>query len=163
MSCAQEQASNDSSLKIPLKELDMLRRLQQVGLLIVVAIILATLTFAEGLQVDSTRSEPLQTETRCGWLSNPTPANIWLNDRDGEWIISIQGGYQVEEEWPWPDFKKGQWIVTNSGGHGYGCACLQVRVDKSNNHVLEIRSARPRPLAACRKELALKKIERTFR
>ena len=141
----------------------MLRRLQQVGLLIVVAIILATLTFAEGVKVDSTRSEPLQTETRCGWLSNPTPANIWLNDRDGEWIIGIQGGYQVEEEWPWPDFKKGQWIVTNSGGHGYGCACLQVRVDKSNNHVLEIRSARPRPLAACRKEPALKKIERTFR
>lgn len=141
----------------------MLRRLQQVGLLIVVAIILATLTFAEGVKEASTPTAPEQTETRCGWLSNPTPANIWLNDRDGEWIIGIQGGYQIDAEWPWPDFKKGQWIVTNSGGHGYGCACLQVRVDKENNHVLEIRSARPRPLAACRKEPALRKIERTFR
>ena len=104
-----------------------------------------------------------QIETRCGWLSNPTPANIWLDDRDGNWTISVQGGYSLDEEWPWPAFKKGQWIVTNAGDHGYGCACLQLRVDKETSHVLEIKSARPRPLAACRKEPALKKIERTFK
>ena len=34
-------------------------------------------------------------ERRCGWLQNPTPANYWLIDRDGEWTIGAQGGYQA--------------------------------------------------------------------
>src|SRR5687767_11933600 len=106
------------------------------------------------------KTEAPQFETRCGWFSNPTPGNVWLNDRDGEWIIGIQGGYQTEGDWDWPEFKKGQWIRTNAGSYGYGCACLQVRVDKETNRVLEIKGARSRPLAACRKEPSLKKLER---
>ena len=109
------------------------------------------------------KTEKLLFETRCGWFSNPTPGNIWLNDRDGEWIIGIQGGYQIEGDWDWPEFKKGQWIRTNAGSYGYGCACMQVRVDKETNRVLEIKGARSRPLAACRKEPSLKKLERTFK
>lgn len=35
-------------------------------------------------------------ETRCGWLTNPTPANMWLQDRDAQWIIGMQGGYQLQ-------------------------------------------------------------------
>lgn len=108
------------------------------------------------------KTETPQFETRCGWFSNPTPGNVWLNDRNGEWIIGVQGGYQTEGDWDWPAFKKGQWIRTN-GNYGYGCACLQMRVDKGTNHVLEINGARPRPLAACRKEPSLKKLERTFK
>jgi hypothetical protein len=95
-------------------------------------------------------------ETRCGWLSNPTPANIWLYDRDDEWTIGVQGGYQVEGDWDWPKFKPGQWVRTNAN-YGYGCACLVVRVNKETREVLEIKSARPRPLSACRKDPALKK------
>lgn len=30
-------------------------------------------------------------ETRCGWLENPSPANMWLIDRDDTWAISVQG------------------------------------------------------------------------
>ncbi len=96
-------------------------------------------------------------ETRCGWFSNPTPANIWLYDREGEWTIGVQGGYQTPGDWPWPKFKPGQWVVTNAGDHGYGCACLQVRVNKRTNDVLEIKSARGRPLAQCRRDASLKK------
>ena len=95
-------------------------------------------------------------ETRCGWFSNPTPANIWLYDKDGEWTIGVQGGYQVENDWDWPDFKKGQWVETN-GHYGYGCACMKMSVDKESGHVLEIESARARPLSACRKDRALNK------
>jgi len=97
-----------------------------------------------------------QSETRCGWFSNPTPANVWLYDKDGEWTIGVQGGYQVEEEWDWPQFKRGQWVETN-GHYGYGCACLRMRVDKESGRVLEIESARARPLSACRKDRALNK------
>ena len=95
-------------------------------------------------------------EMRCGWFQNPTPANIWLDDRDGEWIIGVQGGYQVESDWEWPAFKKGQWVETN-GHHGYGCACMRVRVDRESRHVLEIKSSTARPLAACRKDPHLKR------
>jgi hypothetical protein len=126
----------------------------------IMAVMLALVVVCSGA---ASRTEAADFETRCGWLSNPTPANIWLNDRDGEWTIGVQGGYQVEGDWDWPKFKRGQWIETNSGGHGYGCACMQVRVDKSNNHVEEIKSAQARPLSACRNDPALKKIERTFK
>jgi hypothetical protein len=101
------------------------------------------------------KAEPF--ETRCGWFENPTPANIWLDDRDGQWIIGVQGGYQVESDWEWPAFKKGQWVETN-GHHGYGCACLRVRVDRETSHVLEIKSSTARPLSACRKDRALKRL-----
>src|SRR5215510_9127190 len=98
-----------------------------------------------------------QFETRCGWFSNPTPANIWLYDREGEWTIGVQGGYQVEGDWDWPAFKAGQWVKTNAGSYGYGCACLRLRVNRETHEVLEIRSSRARPLAACRQDQSLKK------
>jgi uncharacterized protein YqjF (DUF2071 family) len=101
-------------------------------------------------------SASAQSETRCGWFSNPTPANIWLYDKDGEWTIGVQGGYQLESDWDWPEFKRGQWVETN-GSHGYGCACIRLRVDKESGHVLEIESTRARPLSACRKDRALNK------
>jgi hypothetical protein len=93
-------------------------------------------------------------ETRCGWFSNPTPGNASLHDRDAEWIIGVQGGYQAEGDWP--DFGPKQWIETNVH-YGYGCACLRVRVDKDTHRVIEIESAKPRPLSACRSDRKLKR------
>lgn len=93
-------------------------------------------------------------ETRCGWFDNPTPANASLHDREAEWIIAVQGGYQAEGDWP--SFGPKQWIETN-GHYGYGCACLRMRVDRETHHVLEIESARARPLSACRRDRALKR------
>ena len=93
-------------------------------------------------------------ETRCGWFSNPTPANASLFDRDGEWIIGVQGGYQAEGDWP--DFGSRQWVKTNVN-YGHGCACLRLRVDRQTHKVLEIKSARARPLAACRRDRSLRK------
>ncbi len=98
-----------------------------------------------------------QFEMRCGWFENPTPANISLYDREGEWIIGVQGGYQVEGDWDWPIFKPRQWVRTNAGSYGYGCACLRVRVDRQTHRVLEIKSSRARSLAVCRQDKSLKK------
>jgi Protein of unknown function (DUF4087) len=94
-------------------------------------------------------------ETRCGWFTNPTPANAWLYDRDGEWIIGTQGGHQAEGDWP--TFKPRQWVHTNGSSYGYGCACLHVRVDKQTREVAEIKSSRARALGQCRQDPALKK------
>ena len=91
---------------------------------------------------------------RCGWFSNPTPANTSLFDREGEWIIGVQGGYQAEGDWP--EFSPKQWVETNVH-HGYGCACLRVRVDRSERRILAIESARARALSACRRDPAFRK------
>lgn len=95
-------------------------------------------------------------ETRCGWFSNPTPANISLYDREDEWVIGVQGGDQAEGDWDWPKFKAGQWIKTNVN-YGYGCACVRMRVNRQSGDVLEVKSATARTLAACRQDPALKK------
>jgi hypothetical protein len=98
-------------------------------------------------------------ETRCGWFVNPTPANIWLFDREGEWTIAVQGSYQLESEWDWPEFKPGQWVQTN-GNYGYGCACMRMQVDKETHKVLAVKSSRARPLSACRRDRSLRKWKR---
>src|SRR2546430_5178942 len=61
----------------------------------------------------------------------PISANVWLYDREAEWTIGVQGGYQVPGDWPWPKFKRGQWIVKNVGDYGYG---------RSEEHTSELQS-----------------------
>lgn len=104
----------------------------------------------------------LQVERRCGWFSNPTPGNISLYDRNGEWIVGVQGGYQVAGDWDWPDFKTGQWVRTN-GNYGYGCVCMQLRVDKETERVLEIKSSTARPLSTCRRDSSLRRWKSMFK
>jgi hypothetical protein len=92
-------------------------------------------------------------ENRCGWFENPTPGNAWLVDKDGEWLIGTQGGYQAEGDWA--DFSDDQWVKTNIN-YGYGCACMKVTVDSKNRRILKISSATAKPLSACRNDPALK-------
>ena len=105
--------------------------------------------------IDSSAQQSKKFETRCGWLDNPTPANYSFYDKDGEWIIGVQGGYQVED-FSAPAFGK-QWVNSPNGSYGYGCACFQMTVDKETSYVLEIRKSYARPLSACRKDKALRK------
>ena len=129
----------------------------------VASLLLIATVFAGGYSSPHSESASAQFETRCGWFSNPTPANIWFYDRDAEWTIGVQGGYQVPGDWPWPTFKPRQWVRTNAGSYGYGCACLQARVNKQTHEVLEIKTARARLLTQCRQDPALKKWQRMFR
>jgi hypothetical protein len=64
-------------------------------LTIIVSLLLVTILVANGNP--RLIGEPTFTdfETRCGWFSNPTPANIWLYDRDGDWTIGVQGGIKL--------------------------------------------------------------------
>lgn len=92
-----------------------------------------------------------QAETRCGWLHNPTPANWWLIDAAGEWLIGAQGGYQAPGLDNTPDFSAGEWVETN-GYYGYGCACMNVTTDSRSMRITRIRSARSVPLRQCRND-----------
>lgn len=124
------------------------------GLMIVICLLLASVALVSGRPGSPRVPAAEQFETRCGWYSNPTPANASLHDRDGEWTIGVQGGYQAEGDRP--SFKSGQWVATN-GHYGHGCACLRLRVNRETHEVIEIESARARPLAACRRDRSLKK------
>lgn len=132
-------------------------RLITVGLLLLISV-----GYVNGGRVQPAEFEATQLERRCGWFSNPTPGNISLYDRDGEWIIGVQGGYQVEGDWDWPDFKPGQWVRTNVN-YGYGCACMQLRVNKETERVLEIKGSTARPLSACRRDSSLKRWKSMFK
>ena len=129
----------------------------KIRLTILLCLLMTTVAFVSGRsESTTTTTAPAQLEMRCGWFSNPTPGNVWLYDRDGEWTIEVQGGYQVEGDWEWPNFAPGQWVKTNVH-YGYGCACLRMRVDKETNRALEIKTSRARPLSVCRQDKALKK------
>ena len=97
---------------------------------------------------------PGGTERRCGWLVNPTPANWWLTDRHGEWLIGAQGGYQAPGMDKMPDMTTRGWVRTN-GHYGHGCACLDVSVDRAARRVTRIVRATPVPLRQCRADRRL--------
>ncbi|MGL4623226.1 MAG: DUF4087 domain-containing protein [Chroococcidiopsis sp.] len=97
------------------------------------------------------------TETRCGWLHNPTPANWYLTDKDGRWIIGVQGGYQAPGMDKIPDMSEGDYVKTNVGSYGYGCACLDVTVDREKQRITLIKSAEQLPLKTCREDANLPK------
>lgn len=90
------------------------------------------------------------TETRCGWLYNPTPANWYLIDKDGRWTISLQGGYQARGMDNLPTNEK-EYVKTN-GYYGYGCACMDVVTDSARSRISEIRGGESLPLSTCRQD-----------
>ena len=93
-------------------------------------------------------------ETRCGWIDNPTPANWWLTEGTGEWIIGTQGGDQAGGMDAMPDFTAGEWVATN-GSYGYGCTCMEVTTDTAARRILTIASVTQKPLSACQDDAAL--------
>jgi len=116
-------------------------------------LLLIAATFVGG-QSNSLEIGVEKSEKRCGWFSNPTPANASLYDREGEWFIAVQGGNQARGDWP--AFGPKHWVETNLH-HGYGCACFRLRVNRATEEVIEIESAKPRPLSACRNDRKLKR------
>ena len=94
---------------------------------------------------------------RCGWLVNPTPANWWLTDRDGQWILGTQGSDQAPGMDEMPDMSTAGWVETN-GHYGYGCACMTITAD-AEGRVTRIADATPKPLKQCRADRKLPKPE----
>ena len=90
-------------------------------------------------------------ERRCGWLDNPTPANVWLIDRQGEWLISEQGRYHAPGWDEMPDMSTFGKVTTNVN-YGYTCACMVVTTDRSSRRITRIISAKPVPLRQCRRD-----------
>ncbi len=79
-------------------------------------------------------------EYRCGWLLNPTPANFYFIDKEGEWGISEQGIRSPLSDQSWdnmPESNDNEFVRTNVH-YGFSCVCLNVRTNKKNHTILEI-------------------------
>ncbi|WP_407364492.1 DUF4087 domain-containing protein (plasmid) [Pseudomonas luteola] len=92
----------------------------------------------------------MSAEKRCGWLENPTPANLWLIDKDSEWTLSIQGSGFINEDSmdKMPTIDEKEFVRTN-GNYGFSCVCLNVKTDKKNSEILEVYSGEQLLLKQC--------------
>jgi hypothetical protein len=97
---------------------------------------------------------PALAEERCGWLENPTPANWWLKDARGLWIISAQGGPYAEGVENLPEPAPDHFVATN-GHYGYSCACVSGTFDVHAERMTRLETARVLPLSVCRGDKAL--------
>ena len=101
-------------------------------------------------------------ETRCGWYHNPTPANYWLEDADGVWILGVQGGFQTED---FPNLHESdhefgtEWKTfageAGPSSYGYGCACITGQFDAQSGEVARLSAFDTQTLAICRADAAL--------
>ena len=96
-------------------------------------------------------------EQRCGWYINPTPGNLWLQDKDAIWWITSQGQDQgpdaigADDKAPRMDDKE---YVDKGNGHGHGCACLTVDTDHKGK-ITRVYSGQTLSLARCKADKTL--------
>src|ERR1051325_11871414 len=114
---------------------------------LIILVVLVIAAFGSGQLVSLGQPNVEKVETRCGWFSNPTPANASLYDSQREWIISVQGGYEAEGDWP--DIPPKEWVETN-GHYGYGWACMRVTEGRDEGNGIKIVSSTALPSPPCR-------------
>ncbi|MGI9920226.1 DUF4087 domain-containing protein [Vibrio owensii] len=100
-------------------------------------------------------------ETRCGWLENPSPANMWLIDRDGSWDISVQGTSNALDDKSMEllyqaTANENEFVRTNRN-YGFSCACLTVDVDEETNSITTIYKSKQLPLKQCLEDISITK------
>ena len=100
-------------------------------------------------------------ETRCGWLENPSPANMWLIDRDGSWDISVQGTSNALDdksmELLYQATANENGFVRTNRNYGFSCACLTVDVDEEQNSITTIYKSKQLPLKQCLEDISITK------
>ncbi len=94
-------------------------------------------------------------ETRCGWISNPTPANYWIDDADGSWTIGVQGGFQAKGVIT--AYPTDSQMVNTNGNYGYWCGCVRGTFDPITMLLLNISSSSVKNLDVCLEDSNLPK------
>lgn len=93
------------------------------------------------------RAADTRTESRCGWIINMSPGNFSLRDKDAEWTLSEQGGYQAKGMDKIPDLSGDQFV--DLGPHGYGCACIDGVMKAETHEVVGIKTFTQKKLKDC--------------
>ena len=112
------------------------------------------------LAMAATSAVAQNTERRCGWVDNPTPANWWILDRHDDWELSRQGGSSMSSSngfWDLPDdaFHFGDdWVHFNDfNGYGYGYGCVDGHF--VDGFAVSVEAMELLPLARCEMDPAL--------
>jgi Protein of unknown function (DUF4087) len=100
---------------------------------------------------------PAAAETRCGWYINPGPANVILEDADGQWWLSMQGrppapGFDDAYTTAFDNRLRIDYRGQPTDRYGYSCACAEGSFDASRGQydkVLSISSLREIPMQRC--------------
>lgn len=96
----------------------------------------------------------------CGWVNNPTPAEVSLIQRSTTWHISQPGQHQANGDWT--GVRGAEW-VGETNGLGHGCGCVRAVADAGERRVIHILSAKPQPRAWCTKATKLRDLEPKLR
>lgn len=97
-------------------------------------------------------------ERRCGWLENPSPANLWLIDKDATWFISAQGRFNLDNEsvdLVYDAIKNDQNFVRTNRNHGFSCACLTVDVNQDAKEIVKVYESTQLNLKRCLEDIAI--------
>mgnify|MGYP001551625199 CR=1 FL=1 len=99
-------------------------------------------------------------ETRCGWLENPSPANVWLIDKDASWTITMQGMVFIDDKSNDLVFKamnnENEFVITNRH-YGFSCACLTVDTDKKTQQIKKVYKSKQLLLKTCLEDISITK------
>lgn len=110
-------------------------------------------------ELEQLAREPPKPAKRCGWLYNPTPGNWEFTDRDATWEIARQGEEGALTGLPDDRPSGRRWSVETENGYGYSCMCLDMTANNKTREVIKIRGGKSLPLASCRKDKAIKRLE----
>lgn len=96
----------------------------------------------------------MASQTLCGWVSNPTPGNLTLQDRSQTWVIESQGGLTVKgAEKVWDSKTTDAEFVDTTGpmrtGYGVWCGCVDADVNRAKNEITKVHSAKQNLLKTC--------------
>lgn len=84
----------------------------------------------------------------------PTPGNLSLIDKTGEWTIAQQGQHQAKGPKKLPDFGE-NWIYAGIASYGYGCACVKGVFNTKTRFVISISSIKAQSIKHCLNDASL--------
>jgi hypothetical protein len=105
---------------------------------------------------------PVQTfpvQTYCGWVDNPTPANVSMEDSQGNLLIGVQGAFQAEGDLRVAN----QYYVNGNYGTGCGCITAEVNLEMGQRIVSKIIDSKQLPLERCQNDKAIKSANRPIK
>jgi len=105
-------------------------------------------------------------EMRCGWLENPSPANIWLIDKDATWFLSAQGRFNLDHQsldLAYEGIKNKEQFVKTNENYGFSCACLTVDVNEDAEEIVKVYKSTQLNLKQCLADITIaNKVPRSF-
>lgn len=97
-------------------------------------------------------------ERVCGWLDNPSPANLFFTDSEAFWFISAQGKAPLNDasmNLVYAALHDEQQFVRTNVNYGFSCACLTVDKSLETNSITKVYQSEQMTLKTCLEDQAI--------